>query len=68
MAINQMNLPPLRKYSTERLPMNELTNLVQDLLCLQARRPAPVLPLGEAGTTAPDQSRASAEQQPVMMS
>ncbi len=51
MAVNQMNLPPLREnivQAAERLPISELTHLVQDLLRLQARRQAPVLPLGEA--------------------
>lgn len=51
MAVNQMNLPPLRENivrAAERLPMNELATLVQDLLSLQARRQAPVLPTGEA--------------------
>lgn len=51
MAVNPINLPPLRENivrAAERLPMSELTNLVQDLLNLQARRQAPVLPLGEA--------------------
>ena len=51
MAVNQMKLPPLREnivQAAERLPISELTHLVQDLLRLQARRQAPVLPLGEA--------------------
>lgn len=51
MAVNQLNLPPIREnivQAAERLPMSELTNLVQDLLSLQARRQAPVLPPSEA--------------------
>lgn len=51
MAVNPMSLLPLRENivrAAERLPMSELTNLVQDLLSLQARRQAPVLPTGEA--------------------
>ncbi len=66
MAINQMNLPPLREnilQAAERLPMNELTNLVQDLLRLQARRQAPVLPLGEAELLRQINQGLSAEQQ-----
>jgi hypothetical protein len=34
--------------AAERLPINELANLVQDLLSLQARRQAPVLSPSEA--------------------
>ena len=66
MAINQMNLPPLREnilQAAERLPMSELTNLVQDLLRLQARRQAPVLPLGEAELLRQINQGLSAEQQ-----
>ncbi|MFN8487792.1 MAG: hypothetical protein U0350_09390 [Caldilineaceae bacterium] len=51
MAVNPINLPPLRENivrAAERLPISELTNLVQDLLSLQARRQAPVLPFSEA--------------------
>jgi len=51
MAVNQMKLPPLREnivQAAERLPISELTHLVQDLLRLQARRQAPLLPLDEA--------------------
>ena len=66
MAVNQMNLPPLREnivQAAERLPMNELTNLVQDLLRLQAHRQAPVLPLGEAELLQQINQGLSAEQQ-----
>lgn len=51
MAVNQMDLPPLRENilrAAERLPMSELTTLVQDLLHLQARQQAPILLLDEA--------------------
>lgn len=51
MAVNQMNLTPSRENllkAAERLPINELANLVQDLLSLQARRQAPVLSPSEA--------------------
>ena len=51
MAVNQMDLPPLRENilrAAERLPRSELTTLVQDLLHLQARQQAPILSLGEA--------------------
>lgn len=51
MAVNPINLPPLRENivrAAERLPISELTDLVQDLLRLQARRQAPVLSSGEA--------------------
>jgi len=51
MAVNPMNLSPLRENMmqvAECLPLSELTNLVQDLLSVQARRQAPVLPRGEA--------------------
>lgn len=46
-----VNLTPSREnlvQAAERLPMAELTNLVQDLLRLQARRQAPVLSQKEA--------------------
>jgi len=51
MTVNQLNLAPSRKNlvkAAERLPINELANLVQDLLSLQARRQAPVLSPSEA--------------------
>jgi len=51
MTVNQMNLPPSREnllQAAEGLPIGELTGLVQDLLRLQARRQAPVLPHNEA--------------------
>ena len=51
MSVNQMNLTPSRENllkAAERLPINELANLVQDLLSLQARRQAPVLSPSEA--------------------
>jgi hypothetical protein len=66
MAVNQMNLPPLREniiQAAERLPMSELTHLVQDLLRLQARRQAPILPLGEADLLQQINQGLSAEQQ-----
>lgn len=46
-----VNLTPSREnlvQAAERLPLTELTDLVQDLLRLQARRQAPVLPQQEA--------------------
>ncbi len=46
-----INLTPSREnlvQAAERLPLSELTNLVQDLLRLQARRQAPVLSQREA--------------------
>ena len=66
MAVNQMNLLPLREnivLAAERLPMSELTHLVQDLLRLQARRQAPVLPLGEAELLQQINQGLSSEQQ-----
>ena len=51
MSVNQMNLTPSRENllkAAERLPINELANLVQDLLSFQARRQAPVLSPSEA--------------------
>jgi hypothetical protein len=51
MTVNQLNLSPSRESlvkAAERLPINELANLVQDLLSLQARRQAPVLSPSEA--------------------
>ncbi len=51
MTVNQMNLTPSREnlvQAAERLPVGELTSLVQDLLRLQARRQAPILPQREA--------------------
>lgn len=66
MAVNQMNLPPLREnivQAAERLPISELTHLVQDLLRLQARRQAPVLPPGEAELLLQINQGLAAEQQ-----
>jgi hypothetical protein len=66
MAVNPMNLPPLRErivQAAERLPLNELTSLVQDLLRLQARRQAPVLPRDEAELLQQINQGLSAEQQ-----
>lgn len=66
MAVNPMTLPPLREnivQVAERLPLSELTNLVQDLLRIQARRQAPVLPLGEAELLQQINQGLSSEQQ-----
>ncbi len=66
MTVNQMNLPPSREnllQAAERLPMSELTDLVQDLLRLQARRQAPVLPRSEAELLQQINQGLAAEQQ-----
>ena len=66
MTINQINLPPLREnimQAAERLPIGELTNLVQDLLSLQARRQSPLLPPSEAELLQQINQGLSAEQQ-----
>ena len=66
MTITQMNLPPLREkimQAAERLPKSELTHLVQDLLHLQARRQAPILPQREAELLQQINQGLSAEQQ-----
>lgn len=66
MTVNPMNLPPLREnimQAAERLPVNELAHLVQDLLSLQARRQAPVLPTSEAELLLQINQGLTAEQQ-----
>lgn len=66
MAVNQMNLPPSREnllQAAERLPTSELTDLIQDLLRLQAQRQAPVLPRSEAELLQQINQGLSSEQQ-----